>query len=68
MPTLTLTEQQELAVINAARPLAPIEQKAFLMALYYILHGLLANRSEVGDGELSRLLRELQRKHFRPPA
>ena len=64
MPTLTLTEQQELAVINAARPLAPIEQKAFLMAL----HGLLANRSEVGDGELSRLLRELQRKHFRPPA
>jgi hypothetical protein len=28
----------------------------------------LAGRTEIGDGELARLLRELQRTHFRPPA
>ena len=29
---------------------------------------LFAGRHEIGDGELNRMLRDLQRKHFRPPA
>jgi hypothetical protein len=37
------------------------------MAFLAALEALLAGRSEIGDGELSRLLRDLQRKHFKPP-
>ena len=62
-PTMTLTEQQSLAVIHATRPLQSHERTALLAAL----EAMLAGRSDVGDGELSRLLRELQRKHFHPP-
>jgi hypothetical protein len=29
---------------------------------------LFAGRHNIGDGELNRMLRDLQRKHFRPPA
>jgi hypothetical protein len=35
-------------------------------ALMAALPDLLADRSEVGDGELHHLLRDLQRKYFRP--
>ena len=52
-----------LAVIHATRPLAPTECGAFLTAL----QGLLAGRSEIGDGELHRVIRDLQRQYFRPP-
>ena len=31
------------------------------------LETLLANRHEIGDGELYRNLRELQKKYFHPP-
>jgi len=31
------------------------------------LEALFVDRNGVGDGELGRMLRELQRKHFRPP-
>jgi len=31
------------------------------------LQGLLKDRTEIGDGELGRLLRDLQRQHFHPP-
>jgi hypothetical protein len=61
---MNLTESQSLAVIHATRPLAPIVRTAFLTAL----QGMLAGRSEIGEGGLFRTLRDLQRKFFRPPA
>jgi len=62
--TMTLTDQQELAVIHATRPLKAYEEKAFLAALATYFAG----RQEVGDGELGRLLRALQREYFKPPS
>ena len=55
---MTLTDAQATAVINAGRPLQGHGRTAFLTAL----ETLLAGRSDVGDGELGRMLRELQRK------
>lgn len=60
---MVITEQQSLAIINAARPLQPAERTAFTNALA----ALLAGRHEMGDGELFRALRDLQRKHLKPP-
>jgi hypothetical protein len=59
-----LTDLQVSAITNAARPLPP-ERAAFMAAL---LEALLMRRDELGDGELHRTLRELQRRQFRPPA
>jgi hypothetical protein len=61
--TLPLSDQQVQAVTNVTRPLQAWERSAFLQALAQ----LFAGRSEVGDGELGRALRELQREHFTPP-
>jgi len=33
-----------------------------------LFQDLIMRRDEVGDGELGRTLRDLQRKHFRPPS
>jgi hypothetical protein len=41
-----------------------LERDAFLAALLQQFAG----RTEIGDGELFRTLRELQRQHFRPPS
>ena len=60
---MILTEPQTLAIIHASRPLAPVERGAFLTAL----QGLLAGRHDIGDGELHRVIRDLQRQYFRPP-
>ena len=60
---MTLTAAQEIAVIHVARPLQGHERAAFMAAL----ETLFAGRNDVGDGELGRALRDLQRKHFRPP-
>ena len=60
---MNLTESQVLAVIHATRPLQPQERVAFTNAL----ETLLAGRHEIGDGELYRNLRELQKKYFHPP-
>jgi hypothetical protein len=59
-----LTDAQVSAITNAARPLQPAERAAFLAAL---LEALLMHRDEIGDGELGRMLRDLQRRHFVPP-
>jgi hypothetical protein len=32
-----------------------------------LFQDLIMRRDEVGDGELGRVLRDLQRKHFKPP-
>jgi hypothetical protein len=52
-----------LAVSNLHAPLEPHQRSALLAALPYVF----AARSEIGDGELARALRELQREHFVPP-
>ena len=58
-----LTSEQEIAIIHAAKPLQADERTAFMAALTAWLN----DRAEVGDGELGRTLRELQRAHFKPP-
>ena len=60
--TLPLSDQQLQAVTNVTSPLQAWERSPFLQALGQ----LFAGRSEVGDGELGRALRELQREHFTP--
>jgi hypothetical protein len=60
---LGLTDVQVQAIIDAARPLQPDERSAFLEALTKRVAG----RTTIGDGELCRLLRELQRTYFKPP-
>jgi hypothetical protein len=62
---ISLSDQQIAHILNTCRPLVPDERRAFLSAL---LDALLMHRDEVGDGSLGRMLRELQRRHFRPPA
>jgi hypothetical protein len=39
----------------------------FLVFFFYWLAKQLADRREIGDGELHRVIRELQRQYFRPP-
>jgi hypothetical protein len=60
---MILTDAQELAIIHATRPLGEPEQHAFLKAL----GKLFAGRDDIGDGELGRTLRDLQREYFQPP-
>ena len=60
---MNLTEPQRVAIAHAARPLQGLERRAFLNEL----EELFAGRTEIGDGELGRALRDLQRKHFKPP-
>jgi hypothetical protein len=60
---LSLSDQQLTALMTAARPLQPLERSAFLAALAVLLRG----RDEVGDGELYRSIKQLQREHFKPP-
>jgi hypothetical protein len=61
---LALTDAQLAQLTNACRPLQPLERSAFLAALDV----LLADRSgELGEGEWFRMLKDLQREHFRAP-
>jgi hypothetical protein len=60
---LSLTDAQLDQVTNATRPMEPHQRSALLAALPYVFAG----RSEIGDGELARALRDLQREHFVPP-
>jgi hypothetical protein len=55
---LSLTDSQLDQVMNAARPLEKHQRSALMAALPYIFAG----RSEIGDGELARALRDLQRE------
>jgi hypothetical protein len=62
--SIALSDAQIAQILLVSRPLQPKERTAFMAAL---LEDLLMRRDEIGDGELGRLLRDLQRKHFRPP-
>jgi hypothetical protein len=55
------TDEQKIIIDNMARPLEYNERKAFVTAVHVFFRG----RSEVGDGELGRALRELQQEHRR---
>jgi hypothetical protein len=61
---ISWSDDQLSAVMRASQPLEPYERSAFLSALATLFQG----RSEVGDGELFRSIKQLQREHFRPPA
>ena len=59
-----LTDRQQSAVLRAANPLEAYQREAFITALSL----LLKNHNEIGDGELFRILRELQREHYDFPS
>ena len=61
---IVLTDAQQDAILSAARPLQPSERVAFMAALAELLA---SRRLSLGDGELGRTLRSLQREYFRPP-
>jgi hypothetical protein len=59
----TLDDAQQVAILNAMRPLGPHEREAFLSALTHLLSG----KPEIGPGELHRTLVDLQRECFAYP-
>jgi hypothetical protein len=63
MPPLALTDSQLDAVYDAARPLQPIDRSRFLEDVAAALGGC----SDVGDGQLARIVREMQKRYFDPP-
>jgi hypothetical protein len=61
---LGLTDSQFTQLINAADQLHPVDRDPFLRAVAHRFSG----RSEVGDGEFGRGLREILRSgFFKPP-
>jgi hypothetical protein len=63
MPPIALTDAQLTAVFDAAKPLPRASRDAFLLDLAAALQGI----SDPGDGDVSRAIRTVQRKHFDPP-
>jgi hypothetical protein len=63
--SLALSDSQVAQILLTCRPLQPKERTAFIAELFL---DLIMRRGEVGDGELGRTWRELQRKHFQPPS
>jgi hypothetical protein len=63
MGPIRLTDTQLTAVFEAARPLAVGSRDAFLLDLATALAGI----TDIGDGDVARAIRAVQRKHFDPP-
>jgi hypothetical protein len=63
MGPIRLTDAQLTAVFEAARPLAVRDRDAFLLDLAAALAGIV----DIGDGDVVRAIRAVQRKHFDPP-
>jgi hypothetical protein len=63
--SIALSDTQVDHILLVSRPLAPTERAAFMARLF---EDLLNRREEVGDGELGRMLRDLQRRYFQPPS
>jgi hypothetical protein len=57
---MTLTDEQHNAIYRALRPLDRNQQNAFMAQLI----NLFGDRQSIGDGELYRCLRDLQRRHI----
>jgi len=62
-PPLALSDAQIAAIMGLVRPLQPHQRSLFLE----MLAAKLNSRREIGDGEVYRVCRELQREHFDPP-
>jgi hypothetical protein len=63
MRPIKLTDTQLNAVFAAARPLALCDRGGFLQAVAEQLHG----RRDLGDGDVDRAIRAVQRQFFDPP-
>jgi hypothetical protein len=62
-PPLALTDAQITTIMQLSRPLLPAQRVAFVELLVARLNG----QHVIGDGQLYRLCRELQRELFSPP-
>jgi hypothetical protein len=60
---LALTDSEIATVMQLARPLLPDQRTAFLELLATKFKG----QRELGDGEVYRLCRELQRQYYDAP-
>jgi hypothetical protein len=63
MRPIALTDSQLDAVFEAARPLAVHDRDPFLQEVAGLLQGI----TDIGDGDVARAIRAVQRKHFDPP-
>jgi hypothetical protein len=63
--SLALSDAQVNHIQLVSRPLRPEERREFMARLF---EELLNRREEIGEGELGRTLRDLQRRHFQPPS
>jgi hypothetical protein len=60
---IALSDAQLDAIFAAARPLAVRDRDGFLQAVAEQLHG----RRDLGDGDVDRAIRAVQRRFFDPP-
>jgi hypothetical protein len=60
---ISLSDIAMTQIMQAARPLQPHERETFLQLVAARLNG----KRELGDGEIFRLIREVQRAVFDPP-
>jgi hypothetical protein len=63
IPPIRLSDAQLSAVFDAAKPLSVASRDAFLLELAAALAGIV----DPCDGDVSRAIRAVQRKHFDPP-
>ena len=63
MPPLALSDEQLDIVMAACRPLAPHQRNAFMTDVA----NALAGHQELGPGVVSRVCRDVQRRHFDAP-
>jgi hypothetical protein len=61
---LSFSDDQLTQIFRAAAPLTPAERVAFLEDLASTLR----EAPHLGDGQLYRTIRDVQRRHFDPPA
>ena len=61
---ISLSDEQMNALFAAAQPLLPRDRSTFLASVAARFSG----RTEVGDGELGRAIRELQHDYFKAPS
>jgi hypothetical protein len=62
MSPLRLTDEQLSAIMRAAQSLPVHTRDSFLQAVAECLQG-----KELGDGEVGRAIREVQKRYFDPP-
>jgi hypothetical protein len=63
MRPIGLTDRQLDIVYDGARPLQPVDRSRFLEDVATELAGC----PDVRDGQLARIVRQVQKRYFRPP-